>query len=50
MRLPTLVVLAGLAEVVSAKPALFYDRTIPQVAFAAEEIVRAAGAAMPEFD
>ncbi len=49
MNFRTLFVLAGLAEAAVAKPALFYDRTIPQAAFAAGEIVRAAGGAMPEF-
>ena len=49
IKFATLVFLASLADGLSAKPALFYDRTIPQVAFAAGEIVRAAGSAMPEF-
>ncbi len=42
----SILLLAAMAE---AKPALFYDRSIPQVAFAASEIVKVAGAAMPEF-
>lgn len=37
------------AFVVEAKPALFYDRSIPQVAFAAGEIVKASGGSLPEF-
>jgi hypothetical protein len=49
MKVRVFVVLAGLAQAAVAKPALFYDRTVPQAAFAAAEIVRAAGVAIPEF-
>ncbi|MBL8211462.1 MAG: hypothetical protein JNK87_12150 [Bryobacterales bacterium] len=43
------ILLVLLTGVVEAKPALFYDRSIPQIAFAAGEVVKASGAAMPEF-
>jgi hypothetical protein len=49
MKLRIVVLLGGLSATALAKPALFYDRSVPQAAFAAGEIVRAAGASIPEF-
>ncbi|MBS1826252.1 MAG: carbohydrate-binding family 6 protein [Acidobacteria bacterium] len=43
------VLLLVLGAMADARPALFYDRAVPQAAFAASEVVKASGAALPEF-
>ena len=49
MSIRLLLILASIAPLAAAGPALFYDRSQPLVVFAASEVARASGGSVPEF-